>query len=60
MAFTRGPQLHFWISDTVVSKTEQQETVVEKGKTSHSPECYCQEESKKEHGLPPYYHVEIF
>lgn len=60
MGINKGPQIHFWISDKVVSNTEQQETIVEEGNNAQSSECYCQDDCQKERSIPPYYHVEIF
>jgi hypothetical protein len=58
--FNSGPQIHFWISEKVVSETEQQQTVVDEGDGAQSLECCQQEDCQKERCIPPYYHVEIF
>lgn len=58
--FNTGPQIHFWISEKVVSNTEPQEHNSDEVENPQAPDRYPQDASQKDRGLPPYYHVEIF
>ena len=58
--FTKGPQIHFWISDKVVSSSKPPQTNSEVGEPLQSPGASPQDDRRKDRSLPPYYHVEIF
>jgi hypothetical protein len=58
--FNSGPQIHFWISEKVVSNTESQEDNSDEVDAPLVPDTYPQDARRKDRDLPPYYHVEIF
>jgi hypothetical protein len=59
--FTKGPQIHFWISDQVVSEHEPPQTNSEAGNRPQALDRPAPDDRRKGDGtLPPYYHVEIF
>jgi hypothetical protein len=58
--FNSGPQIHFWISEKVVSNTEPQDNNSDEMENPQTPDKYPQDVNQKDRGIPPYYHVEIF
>lgn len=58
--FIKGPQIHFWISDKVVSPTAPSAGGDKKEKQPEGLTIQHKTQLGKEQEIPQHYHVEIF